>query len=69
MPIAVDPAKRDAERARTELTMLDFELGRSEYTNGRTLGFALAKGLIRGLTRCPNPSSKTLLYFPFLDVS
>jgi len=24
--------------------------------NGRTLGFALAKGLIRGLTRCPNPS-------------
>ena len=24
---------------------------------GRTLGFALAKGLIRGLTRCPNPTS------------
>ena len=25
----------------------------------QTLGFALAKGLIRGLTRCPNPSSKS----------
>ena len=35
----------------------------------RTLGFALAKGLIRGLTRCPNPSSKISLYYPFLDVS
>ena len=23
----------------------------------RILGFALAKGLVRGLTRCPNPSS------------
>jgi len=26
--------------------------------SGQTLGFALAKGLIRGLTRCPNPSSR-----------
>ena len=24
---------------------------------GQTLGFALAKGLIKGLTRCPNPPS------------
>jgi hypothetical protein len=36
---------------------------------GRTLGFALAKGLIRGLTCCPNPSLKISTYFPFLDVS
>ena len=28
-------------------------------TDTKTLGFALAKGLIRGLTRCPNPSSKS----------
>ena len=27
------------------------------YTTVGTLGFALAKGLIRGLTRYPNPSS------------
>lgn len=33
------------------------------------MGFALAKGLIRGLTRCPNPSSYWILvYYPFLDV-
>ena len=25
---------------------------------GRTLGFVLAKGLIRGLTRCPNPPTR-----------
>jgi len=25
---------------------------------GQTLGFALAKGLVRGLTRCPNPPSR-----------
>ena len=25
---------------------------------GQTLGFALAKGLIGGLTRCPNPPSR-----------
>jgi hypothetical protein len=38
MPTAVDPATRDAERAGTELTTLDFELGRSEYTNDHTQG-------------------------------
>ena len=38
MPTAVDPAKRDAKRAGTELTMLDFELGRSEYTNDHIQG-------------------------------
>ena len=35
----------------------------------QTLGFALAKELIRGLTCCPNPSSKIPAYYPFLDVS
>jgi len=34
----------------------------------RTLGFTLAKGLIRGLIRCPNPSLEILVYCPFLDV-
>ena len=38
MPTAVDPATRDAERAGTELTMLDFELERSEYTNDHIQG-------------------------------
>ena len=33
-----------------------------------TLGFALAKGLIRGLTRC-QPVLVILVYYPFLDVS
>jgi len=33
----------------------------------RTLGFTLAKGLIRGLIRCPNPS-KILVYCPFLNM-
>jgi len=37
--------------------------------DGWTLGFALAKGLIRGLTCCSNPSSKILVYYQFLDVS
>ena len=31
---------------------------------GRTLGFALAKELIRGLTRCHNPSSYDLNVLP-----
>ena len=30
----------------------------SYTTDGQTLGFALAKGLVRGLTRCPNPPSR-----------
>ena len=34
----------------------------------RTLGFALAKGLIRGLTR-RQPVLEILTYYPFLDVS
>ena len=36
--------------------------------NGQTLGFALAKGLIRGLTRC-QPAVEILTYYLFLDVS
>jgi len=35
---------------------------------GQTLGFALAKGLIRGLTRC-QPAIEILTYYLFLDVS
>ena len=35
---------------------------------GQTLGFALAKGLIRGLTRC-QPAVEILTYYLFLDVS
>ena len=35
----------------------------------RTLSLTLAKGLIRGLIRSPNPSSKVLMYHPFPGVS
>ena len=34
-----------------------------------TLGFTLAKGLVRGLTRCPNPSEILVgPYCPFSNV-
>ena len=34
---------------------------------GQTLGFALAKGLVRGLTCC-KPAVEILVYYLFLDV-
>ena len=37
----------------------------SRASDARTLGFALAKGLVRGLARCFNPSSKDAMYCPF----
>ena len=39
-------------RRRTRTRMVD------DKEDGRTLGFALARGLIRGLTRCPNPPTR-----------
>ena len=44
-------------------------LAREPNRRAKTLGFALAKGLIRGLTRCPSPSLLILTCYPFLDVS
>ena len=44
-------------------------LAREPNRRAKTLGFAVAKGLIRGLTRCPNPSLLILTCYPFLDVS
>ena len=50
-------------------TRKDVGLARELNQRAKTLGFALVKGLIRGLTRCPNPSLLILMCYPFLDVS
>ena len=65
MPTKVPPYLRHLAKEPDGELELKVEMGK----NVRTLGFALAKGLIRGLTRCPNPSSKILTCYPFLDVS
>ena len=51
-------AANDAKGARQLLEQIDRNARGNGSHTGQTLGFALAKGLIRGLTRCPNPPSR-----------
>jgi hypothetical protein len=41
-----------------------YTMSTRRWIGGRTPDFALAKGLIRGLTCCPNPMPKILVYYP-----